>query len=651
LSSNKVTDQAINQAIDGAVLQTNSQMVFEEKWVALVGAPNSGKTTLYNWLTGSKFKTVNYPGATVDVALGKLHSRWKTVECAVVDTPGTYSLFPKSEDESITVKTLFEKKIAATFPVVVCVVDGTQLARHLLTLEQLKEAGFKVIVAITMSDILNKSKLEVDANYLREHYQMPVVFIDGVMGAGVLELASEIERSTAQVAKVLPEWNAGQLSAKQAEIEKIASRALNKNAHQADVYAHTASLDRWLLHPIFGILFFVLIMSGLFASIFYVAAPFMDMVDALFGSLNEYVVSLAPEALWTDFLGNGIVAGVGSVLIFVPQILILFLVIGFLEGSGYLARAATLIDKPFSKVGLSGRSFVPVLSGFACAIPALMASRNISSSRDRWITNFIVPLMQCSARLPVFALLLGFIFKDQAAWKPGLALALIYFGGLLLGATAAAIVNRMLPSGLAPGFFMMELPIYRFPKIKVLAKHSLNRTMAYVKRAGPPIFIFAVLIWLGATFPHHELPAEERLSASYLGQAGQVMEPVFKPMGVDWRVGVGLISAFAAREVFVSAMAVVFQITSEDEEGQIQGLLEVMSQAQFPDGSLIFTFASAVGLIVFFMIALQCTTTVAMAAKEMHSWKFAIGQLIAFNLIAYVLAVLVVKGLRLSGIA
>jgi ferrous iron transport protein B len=626
------------------------QMLFEKKWVALVGAPNSGKTTLYNWLTGSKFKTVNYPGATVDVAFGSLHSRWQGVDCMVVDTPGTYSLFPKSEDEEITVKALFDKKVASTNPVVVCVVDGTQLARHLLSLEQLLEAGFKTILVITMSDLLKKSDQELDVNFLKEHYKIPVVLIDGTLGGGVQELTAELNRSTAQEIKPLKAWSELQFSAKQSEIEKVAHRVLQKKSNK-DVYSTTASMDRFLLHPVFGILIFILIMSGLFASIFYAAAPFMDMIDVFFSGLNEQVVAAAPDSLWTDFLGNGVIAGVGSVLIFVPQILILFLGIGLLESSGYLARAATLIDKPFSKVGLSGRSFVPVLSGFACAVPALMASRNIASSRDRWITNFIVPLMQCSARLPVFALLLGFIFKDQAVWKPGLALALIYFGGLLLGALAAAVVNRMLPAKQGSGFFMMELPIYRCPRSKVILKQAFSRTSAYLRRAGPAIFVLSVLIWLGTTFPHYELPSEERLPVSYLATAGHVMEPLFAPMGVDWRVGVGLISAFAAREVFVSAMAVVFRITSEDEEGQMAGLLDVMSQAQFPNGEMIFTVASSVGLIVFFMIALQCMSTVAMAAKEMHSWKFAIGQLLAFNIVAYLMAVFVVQTLRLAGIS
>lgn len=363
----------------------------------------------------------------------------------------------------------------------------------------------------------------------------------------------------------------------------------------------------------------------------------MDLIDGGFSDLATWADETWPNSLWGNFLSQGIIASLGAVFVFVPQIFILFLGIGFLESTGYLARAATLIDRPFSKLGLSGRSFVPVLSGFACAVPAMMATRNLSSARDRWITNFIIPLMQCSARLPVFALLLAFIYKDEPGWKPGLAMAAIYFGGLLIGAIAAGIVHRILPDD-KKSFFMMELPLYRLPKIKVLLRQCLQKTWAYIKRAGPIIFAFAVLIWLGVTFP--QTSEETQLEQSYMGQAGHLLEPIFKPMGVDWRVGVGLISAFAAREVFVSNLAVMFKVTGDEDTLQ-DGLLETMRSATFPDGSPIFTLGSVIGLIVFFMIALQCMSTVGIAVKESGSWKFAISQLIVFNLVAYLLAVLI----------
>ena len=328
-----------------------------------------------------------------------------------------------------------------------------------------------------------------------------------------------------------------------------------------------------------------------------------------------------------------------SVLVFVPQIFILFIGISLLESSGYLARAATIIDKPFSKLGMSGRSFVPVLSGFACAVPAIIASRNIPSTRDRWITNFIIPLMTCSARLPVYTLLLAFVFKNEAAWKPGLALALIYIVSTLIGALAAGLVNKFLPQKEA-SFFMMELPLYRRPRVQVLLKQGLSRTYSYIKRAGPVILVLSVFIWVASNFPHNEIQdPQQKLEQSYLGKTGHFLEPVFKPMGLDWRVGIGLISAFAAREVFVSSLVIVFNVTDNNEQTQQNSLLENMRAATFSDGSRIFTVPSIVGLILFFMIALQCMSTVAISMKENNSWKYAISQLVVFNLVAYLLAV------------
>jgi ferrous iron transport protein B len=277
-----------------------------------------------------------------------------------------------------------------------------------------------------------------------------------------------------------------------------------------------------------------------------------------------------------------------------------------------------------------------------------MATRNIGSSRDRWITNFIIPLMSCSARLPVYSLLLGFLFLDKEPWKAGFALASLYMGSVFVGAVAAAILNKILAKT-QKSFFMMELPIYRKPHWKALFKQTITRTKAYVKRAGPAILVFAVLIWFGTTFPNFTAEGPERLQSSYMAQIGQSIEPLFKPMGVDWRVGVGLISAFAAREVFVSSMAVMFNIT--DEETQEQGMLEAMKTATDSSGAMIFTPATVVGLLIFFMIALQCMSTVAIQMKENQSKYFAIMQLVVFNVVAYVLAVVAVQGLRALGVA
>jgi ferrous iron transport protein B len=330
----------------------------------------------------------------------------------------------------------------------------------------------------------------------------------------------------------------------------------------------------------------------------------------------------------------------GAILVFVPQIFILFIGIHLLESSGYLARAATVIDRLFSFVGLGGRSFVPLLSGFSCAVPALIAARNIPSERDRKITQFIIPLMTCSARLPVYTLLLGFLFKEQAAWKAGVSLAALYFSALLLGGLVAAFLNKILAKNLVQGTLMLELPLYRRPRLQVILRQTITRTMSYVQKAGPVILVIALILWFGTRFPNYNMEDKsERLESSYLASVGKQIEPLFEPMGVDWRIGVGLISAFAAREVFVSTLAIMFKVSNDDEETQVDGLMNIMGSAKNQSGQLIFTTGSVVGLLIFFVIALQCMSTYAVALKETGSQKFAIVQLLAFNILAYLLAV------------
>ncbi|WII70927.1 ferrous iron transporter B [Bdellovibrio sp. 22V] len=638
---------------------SETESVVQSKAIALVGAPNSGKTTLYNWLTGSRFKTVNYPGATVEFSLGKLasHLNPQNHDVQVMDTPGTYSLHPKSADEWVTLRSLYENPKLDQVDGVILVVDGTQISRHLQLVMQLRETGFPMIVVITMADLLRKEGIEIDMEYLRKTLGCPVLQFDGLLAGGLKEIVTEAEKLslTKTPSRPVP-WSFEIQETKLKQCEQIAQTALTHKTDHAQerlnrIVATTEKLDRVLLHPVFGFFFFVLIMGGLFSCVYWLATPFMDLIDGWFTSFADQVVSWAPGALWTDFLANGIVTSFAAFLVFVPQIFILFIGIGILESTGYLARAATLIDRPFSALGMSGRSFVPLLSGFACAVPAIIATRNIPSTKDRLITAFVIPLMSCSARLPVYALFIAFLFHGDAAWKAGLALAALYIGSMFIGALAAGVVSKFIPKS-EPSLFMMELPIYRRPKLRVLLRQSLTRTLSYVKRAGPVIFVFAVVIWAGSTFPHYQLEdAHQKLEESYVGQLGKVIEPVVAPMGVDWRVGVGLISAFAAREVFVSSLALTFNITDTDEDTQQAALLTQMGTAVNSSGEKIFTVSSVIGLMLFFLIALQCMSTVGVQIRESGSWKFAVTQLVVFNLFAYVLVVALVQGLRWVGVS
>ncbi|MES2767967.1 MAG: ferrous iron transporter B [Bdellovibrionota bacterium] len=624
----------------------------ETPLVGIIGAPNSGKTTLFNWLTGSKYRAVNYPGSTVDYYLGSTLKIYGS-DIGLMDTPGTYSLFPQSPDEEVTWKALFEPKNDHQVKKLIVVVDSTQMSRHLYLVKQAIDSGFQVVVALTMSDLIRKEKMQLSAERLSKALKCPVIEIDGTLGGGVKELVQALAAlpASTQNPKALVQWDQNKIVHVMKDVEFLTKEAFIKNKTKLDVYTRANKIDRVLLHPVFGYLIFAAIMTAIFSSIFWIAAPFMDYVDGGFSFLGEAVVTTFGENLFSDLISNGIIASFAAVFVFVPQIFILFLGVGFLEDSGYLARASTLIDKPFSKMGMNGRSFVPILSGFACAVPAMMASRTLGSKRERYITMFIIPLMTCSARLPVFALLLTFLFWNEAAWKAGLALTGLYFGALVVGAISAAILNKILSKN-EKSIFMMELPIYRTPHVRVLLKNAFDRTFAYARRAGPIIFVLALIIWTASTFPDYKNPDQhQKLEASYAGQMGKVIEPVFEPMGVDWRAGVGLISAFAAREVFVSSLAVMFNVAETDDEDTMQtSLMEQMKTATNSEGALIFTPATVLGLIVFFMIALQCISTVGIAAKEMNSYGFAIMQLVVFNVVAYALAVGLVQGLRAIGI-
>ncbi len=632
------------------VLNPTSTSQHSTPLVALVGAPNSGKTTLYNWLTGAHAKAVNYPGSTVDYLKGELAPHWKQEKVFILDTPGTYSLNAKTEDEVVTQKILIETGSDLAPHHVVVVMDGTQLSRHLLLAEQVREMKIPMVIAITMADLLRAQQIELNLKPLEEYFQCPIILIDGRLGGGISDLIRIFpQKTSAKRAVEYVPWTAEQQEEKMRWAEGLCQEVFTKSHQKIPaIWEKTMKWDKLLLHPVAGIFSFLLIMTVLFSSIYYLASPIMDQVDALFGFLSTQILKLGPDNLFVDFLANGIVPSFGAVLVFVPQIFILFVGMVFLESSGYLARAGTLIDKPFSKLGLSGRSFVPFLSGYACAVPALMAARNISSSRERWIARLIIPLLSCSARLPVYGILLAFLFSDKPGWIPGLVLAGIYIGSMVVSALAAGILNKFIPRD-SKSFFLMELPLYRRPRLKVVLTQSWLKTKSFITRAGPVIFILTIVLWVGTTFPHYQAPEFEKIQTSYLGQVGQKIEPVFKPMGLDWRGGIGLIAAFAAREVFVSTLAVVYNVTEDTTDGG--KLLTAMKTAHFPDGTPIFTVASSIGLILFFMIALQCLSTVGMMIKESNSVKIAILQLVAFNVIAYLLSVGVVQGLRALGVS
>ena len=669
--------------------------------ITLVGPPNSGKTTLFNYLSGKNYKTVNYPGATVEYSVSRIQKKFN-LDANILDSPGIVSLVPNSPDEKVSIEALYSHPRLGIPDIVIVTADASQLSRHLLLVKQLIESKFTVIVALTMTDLLQRKGYDISEEYLSKKLNCNVVKINGRTGSGIDELirVAEIELSKNKANKNTEpvmfnsSISLNELLSVYKEIEDIeravvfeinghscepnlrgANKKLNELSKQLNnipknkIDQTTLKIDKILLHKYWGLISFFIIMALTFTSIFWFAQPLMNLVDQFFGFLSTETISLIGDNWLGNFIANGVIGGTGAVLIFVPQIAILFLILGILEDTGYLARGAMLIDQPLSKIGLNGRSFVPMLSGFACAIPAIMATRTIPNKRERLLTIFIIPLLSCSARLPVYALLLAFLFPMDRSWIAGLVLAGIYIFSIVSSTVVASVINKFSSKILKEednSSFILELPTYRIPKLKVVATNTYHSSMTYVKKAGTVILMLSVVIWFLTYFPNYnpkvetnnltkekaeQLISSERLSNSYAADLGKFIQPVMRPIGLDWRVGVSLIPTFAAREVFVSSLALIFRATGDN--GALQtSILKEMRQAQITGtNQKLFTTATIIGLIIYFIFALQCISTLAISRKETGSWRIPIMQLVLFTSMAYVFAFLAVNGLRMLGIS
>jgi ferrous iron transport protein B len=662
--------------------------------ITLVGPPNSGKTTLFNYLSGKNFKTVNYPGSTVDYFTCKIQDKFN-IEANLLDSPGIISLNPNSPDEEVTITSLYNHPEFGGPDLVIATADASQLSRHLLLTMQLLDSGFNVLLVLTMNDLLEKKGLKINVDKLSKLLRCDVVQVNGRTGKGVIELVKTIDKNLKSLKPQLKpsplDNNNGtdkqslfslfskiesltksviepleQPDIRKANKEiKILNPVLQDPVSQPDLF--TIKLDRILLHKKLGLLFFFLIMTTMFTSIFWLADPFMTLVDNLFSYLAQSASELLGNTWYSHLISDGLISGTGSVMVFLPQILILFLILGILEDTGYLARGAMMIDKPLSKIGLNGKSFVPMLSGFACAIPAMLAARTISNRRERLLTIFIIPLMSCSARLPVFVLLVAFLTPSDRPWIGGILLASIYVFSIISSVLVASIINRFSQSLIKANdnsSFILELPAYRIPKLKVVLKNSYINALHYIKRAGPIILLLSMIIWFLTYMPNHsprietsglseeeiiQMEKSERLATSYAAELGKFIQPIMTPLGMDWRIGVSLIAAFAAREVFVSSLALIFRVT--DDENIQSSLLSAMKTSTNQDtGEPLFTTATVLGLIIFFVFALQCISTIAVSRKETGGWRIPMLQLLIFTSTAYLLTFITVNFLRLIGI-
>src|SRR5262249_37151563 len=636
-----------------------------ELTVCLAGMPNSGKTTLMNALTGGSFRTGNYPGVTVSLLRGRSRSDMGAA-VSIVDLPGIHSTVASSPEEELSAAVILGNHHSVLADVFVVVVDATQLERHLRFASFVARQGRPVVIALTMVDLLSRVGQSVDAARLESALGVRVVPMDARTGKGTERLLEAVRAASKSVEGRSP---LAQLPGEPVEAYRGLRRLLEESSATARAGSGsragdplTERIDRIVLHRILGFPIFFVTLAGLFAALFWAAQPLMDVVDAGFSAIGNLVLRIPHGGMFTRFLSEGVIHGIGVVAVFFPQVIILFLLMTLLEDSGYLARAATLADRPLRWLGLHGRSFVPMLSGFACAIPATLAARAIPTKRERLLTIWILPLMSCSARLPVYALLLAAVMPPDAPWRAGLALAAIYVGSLLIGSLVAGLIGRFLPRERGVSMLAMELPLYRRPTLKPVLKMTWARSSDYLKRAGVPIAIVAACLWLFSNFgfgAKQPAPAGGRgasvispspLDQSFAAQLGHVMEPALRPMGVDWRVGVGLISALAARPVFVSSLAIVFHVAGE-EDAQSEGLLREMRTAKIEGtGQPVFTTASILGLIIFFFFSLQCMSTLAVVRKETNSSRFVALQLLFYTSLGYFASVATVQGLRLAGV-
>lgn len=648
------------------LLDSEPPLVSKTLTVCLVGMPNAGKTSLMNKLTGGNFHTANYPGVTVTYTRGQSDARLGQV-MNLVDLPGVHSPYEPSPEEELACNIIEGQHSIIQPDAFILAVDATQLERHLKFAGHVAQQGKPTVIALTMTDLLPRVGMSLNVTKLASAVGVPIVVVDGRTGKGAVELTKAVGevagRPVASNALAgLPRDPVEAFRAVGTLLES--SGAVGRAGHgEPTADRITARIDRIVLHRYLGFPIFFLVLGGLFAAIFWAARPFMDGIDAAFSSAGKLLVVALPGNVVARFLGEGIIGGVGAVAVFFPQIVILFFLMTMLEDSGYLARGAALVDRPLSALGLHGRSFVPMLSGFACAIPAVFAARSIPSKRERLLTIWILPLMSCSARLPVYALLLAALLPAHAPWKAGLSLAGIYIMSLMAGSLTAGVISRLVFRKRFLSVLAMELPLYRQPQWKPILRVSWVRSSSYLRRAGVPIVVVSAVLWLLSNFGlQFRQPAEPAarsrpavaaadLEHSFAGQLGHLIEPVLEPMGVDWRVGVGLISAFAAREVFVSSMAIIFHVTGDEPAAQA-GLLQQMRAATFAGTARrIFTPATILGLIVFFFFSLQCFSTVAVVRKETNSSRIALSQLLFYTGFGYVAAVACVQGLKFFGIA
>ena len=693
--------------------------------VALIGNPNTGKTSVFNQLTGLNQQVGNYPGITVEKKVGfcKLSNN---INANIIDLPGTYSLNASSADENVVIELLLNKNDKLYPDVIVLVSEVENLKRNLLLFTQIKDLEIPTILVINMIDRMKHKGISLDIPYLESQLKTKIVLVSSRKGTGIEALkntittyktlsaepcinASSIDKDYFDtLRKTFPNqslyklWlvitqdvNFVDLNRKtlknnsftktDSELKRLQQKEtikryqfindtlkVGQKVNSASATDLGSKLDRLLTHKIWGYLIFFVILFGIFQSIFEWSKIPMDFIDQSFASLSSLAVNNLPPGAFTNLIAEGIIPGIGGILIFIPQITFLFLFISILEESGYMSRVVFLMDKIMRKFGLSGKSVVPLISGTACAIPAIMATRNIENWKERLITILVTPFTTCSARLPVYAIIIGLVIPDQYVFGilnlQGLTLMLLYLLGFGMALFSAYVLHKVLQLN-CKTFFVVEMPNYKLPMFKNVAINVIEKTKAFVFGAGKIILSIAVILWfLASNGPSKNFSDAEsivrskiensslseielenkvasfKLENSYIGLMGKTIEPAISPLGYDWKIGIAIISSFAAREVFVGTLATIYSVGGSDNEATIKN--KMASEVHPDTGVKIFNFASGISLLLFYAFAMQCASTLAVTKKETNSWKWPMGQLIFMSGFAYIVALLAYQILK-----
>jgi ferrous iron transport protein B len=693
--------------------------------VALIGNPNVGKTSVFNQLTGLNQQVGNYPGITVEKKVGfcKLSTN---INANVIDLPGTYSLNASSADENVVIELLLNKNDKLYPDVIVLISEVENLKRNLLLFTQIKDLEIPTILVINMIDRMKYKGISLDIPYLESQLKTKIVLVSSRKGTGFEELknvitsyktittapclnASTIDedyfntlRKTFPNQSLYKLWllitqdvNFVDLNRKalkndsftksDSELKKLQQKETIKRyqfinetlkvGHKVDSALATdfrSQLDRILTHKIWGYVIFFFILFGIFQSIFEWSKTPMDFIDRSFASLSSLASDNLPPGAFTNLIAQGIIPGIGGILIFIPQIAFLFLFISILEESGYMSRVVFLMDKIMRKFGLSGKSVVPLISGTACAIPAIMATRNIENWKERLITILVTPFATCSARLPVYAIIIGLVIPDQFVFGflnlQGLTLMLLYLIGFGMAILSAYVLHKVLHLN-CKTFFVVEMPNYKLPLFKNVAINVVEKTKAFVFGAGKIILSISIILWfLASNGPSKKFSDAEailmsktenvglsklelknkvasyKLENSYIGLMGKTIEPLISPLGYDWKIGIAIISSFAAREVFVGTLATIYSVGGSDNEATIKN--KMAAEINPKTGNKIFNFASGISLLLFYAFAMQCASTLAVTKKETNSLKWPLGQLIFMSSFAYIVALLAYQLLK-----